>query len=98
VKRYFPVSVRGQLLLMALIIAVAATGIIVYGGLEQRRQAIEHAEVETQKLADTIVSEQRNLVAAAQQLAIALAQIPEVRQHDAAKVQPILKEILRLNA
>ena len=97
-KRYFPVSVRGQLLLMALIIAVAATGIIVYGGLEQRRQAIEHAEVETQKLADTIVSEQRNLVAAAQQLAIALAQIPEVRQHDAAKVQPILKEILRLNA
>ena len=97
-KKYFPVSVRGQLLLMALIIAVPATGIIVYGGLEQRRQAIVHAEVETQKLADTIVSEQRNLVAAAQQLAIALAQMPEVRQHDAAKVQPILREILRLNA
>ena len=95
--RFFPVSVRGHLFLMALIIAVPAAGVIIYSGLDQRQQAIQHAKIETQKLADTIVSEQKNLVAAAQQLVIALAQMPEVRDHNTAKVQPILREILRLN-
>ena len=96
-KRFLPVSIRGQLFLMALIIAVPAAGIIVYSGLDQRRQAFRQAETQTQKLADTIVSEQNNLVAAAQQLLIALAQLPEVIDHDAERVQPVLADILRLN-
>ena len=96
-KRFLPVSIRGQLFLMALIIAVPAAGIIVYSGLDQRRQAIHQAETQTQKLADTIVSEQNNLVAAAQQLLVALAQLPEVRDHDAERVQPVLRDIQRLN-
>ena len=43
------------------------------------------------------MSEQNNLVAAAQQLLVALAQLPEVMDRDAERVQPVLANILRLN-
>ena len=95
--RFYAMSIRAQLLLMAFIVALPAMGIIIYSGLEQRKEAINNARVETKKLADNIASEQQNLVAAAQQLVSALAQMPHVKSHDTAKVQAILVDILRLN-
>jgi len=95
--RFYAMSIRAQLLLMAFILALPAMGIIIYSGLEQRKEAINNARTETRKLAYNIVSEQQNMVAGAQQLVSALAQMPHVKSHDTARVQAILAEILRLN-
>jgi two-component system, cell cycle sensor histidine kinase and response regulator CckA len=87
-----------QLFLLAFIMALPAAGIIVYSGIQMREHAIADAKRETQKLADSIAAENQNLLAAAQQLIIVLAQLPDVKRQNAAKVQPILRDILKLNS
>ncbi|NTX00041.1 MAG: PAS domain-containing protein, partial [Geobacteraceae bacterium] len=46
---------------------------------------------------DRIVSEQLSLAAGAEQLMTALALLPDVKKRDSAKVEPILRELQRLN-
>jgi PAS domain S-box-containing protein len=87
-----------QLFLLAFIMALPAAGIIVYSGIQTREHAIADAKSETQKLADSIAAENQNLIAAAQQLIIALTQLPDVKRQNAAKVQPVLRDILKLNS
>jgi len=90
-------SIKHQLLIIVAIIAFPAICIIISSGLQQRRVAIHDAQMETQKLAETIVSEQKNLVASTRQLFIALSQLPEVTSRNQGEVQSILAEILRLS-
>ena len=96
-NRLFSLSIRAQLLLIVFIVALPAAGIITYSGIELRAEAIKDARRDTQKLAGNIAAEQQSMVAAAEQLVSALAQLPDVKKHHAAKVQPILKNILALN-
>lgn len=84
--------------LITLIVALPAAGIIIYSGVKLREEAIQDARRETQQLAAGISAEQQGLVTAAQQLIIALAQLPDVRKHNTARVQPVLKDILALHA
>ena len=74
-------SIKHQLLIIVFIIALPAIDIIISSGIQQRREAIHDAQIETQKLAETIVSEQKNLVASTRQLFIALSQLPEIKTH-----------------
>ena len=90
-------SIKHQLFLIVTIIAFPAVCIIINSGINQRRAAIHDAEGETQKLAETIVNEQKNLVASTRQLFIALSQLSEVTSRKDAEVQTILAEILRLS-
>jgi diguanylate cyclase (GGDEF)-like protein/PAS domain S-box-containing protein len=90
-------SIKHQLFLIVSIIAFPAICIIINSGLQQRRDAFHNAQMETQKLAETIVSEQKNLVASTRQLFIALSQVSEVTTHKHVEVQPILTEILKLS-
>lgn len=90
-------SIKHQLFLMVAIIALPAVGIIINSGIHQRRGAIHDAKMETQKLAETIVNEQKNLVASTRQLFIALSQLSEVTSHKGGEAQAILAEILRLS-
>jgi PAS domain S-box-containing protein len=96
-NRLFSMSIRAQLFLIVFIVALPAAGIISYSGVKLRKEAITDAYRETQKLAGNITAEQQNMVAAAEQLASALAQLPDVKKHNAVKVQPILKNIHTLN-
>jgi len=89
-------SIKHQLLLIVSIIALPAIYIIISSGFQQRRDAIHDAQMETQKLAEVIVSEQKNLVASTRQLFIVLSQLPDVTSHKHAEVQGILSEILKL--
>jgi len=95
--RLFSMSIRAQLFLMALIVAVPATGIIVYAGIQSRQGAIEGAFRDSQRLGDGIADEQRNMQAGAEQLLGALAKLPEVKDHDAAAMRAILSGILVQN-
>jgi PAS domain S-box-containing protein len=94
----FSVSIRVQLFLIVMIIALPAAGMIVYSGIRLRNEAVNAAIVDSQRLADSMALQQQNLVAAAQQLVGALAQLPEVKNRNAAKVEPLLKDILSINS
>jgi PAS domain S-box-containing protein len=96
--RLLSMPIRNQLFLVVLIVALAAFGLIIYSGLKLRDEAISNARRETYQLAEGIASEQQNLIAAAQQLILALAQLPDVKKQNAAKVEPILQDILKLNS
>ena len=95
--RLVSIDIRTQLLLLAFIVAIPAACIIVYSGIQTRNDAIHDARVETQRLVANIAAEQQNLINSAQQLSIALAQLPEVKRHNSVKVESILRDILKLN-
>ncbi len=96
--RLVSMSVKAQILVLAFIVAMPAIGIIVYSGIQMREEAMQAARVETLRLADNIAAEQQNFIAAAQQLIIVLAQLPEVQRQDRAWVEPFLGDILKLNS
>lgn len=89
-------TLRKQLLLIVLIAAVPSAFIIVYDGFRLRTDAVTDARQDTQKLAALIASEHRYRVAAAEQLLKTLAQLPEVKLHQASRVETILKDVLKL--
>lgn len=95
--RLTTLSIRSLLLLITFVVALPAAGIIFYLGIQFRNQMLDDARRETLRLVERIASEQQNLVAGAEQLMIALAQLPEVKERDPVRVEPILRELLRLN-
>ena len=96
-RRFFSLSIRKQLYLMALILTLPAVVLVIYSGLEKRNEDIEEAREELTQMTGSIASEQTNLVAGAQQLLSVIAQLPDVRNHDTAKVQAVLMDTLRIN-
>ncbi|WP_239027589.1 response regulator [Geomonas diazotrophica] len=90
-------SIRFLLLLIVFVVALPAAGVILYSGIEFRNAMLEEARHETLRLTERIGTEQRNLVVAAEQLMTSLAQLPEVRERDKSRVEPILRELLKLN-
>lgn len=90
-------SIRHQLFLIVFTIAFPAICIIINSGLQQRKDSISKAKIETQKLAEAIVNEQKNLTSSARQLFIALSQLPEVTARNQPRTQKILTEILKLS-
>ena len=93
----FPKSIRIQLVIIALTVAFPAVCIIIYSGFQSRNTAIAEALQDTLKLTEMISAEQQHLVVGAEQLMTALAQIPEVKNHDSARIEPILKKLRALN-
>ena len=91
------IPIRLQLVIIVLIVALPAAGIIIYSGVQQRNQAINDAHIETQRLAERIALEQQILVASARQLVLSVSQLPEIKGKDAATVNPFLGKLLKLN-
>src|ERR1039457_5296195 len=89
--------IRYQLRLIVMIMALPAAGIIINAGVQQRKEAMNVAWKDTQRLADRIAYEQQAMVASARQLMVSLSQMPEIKRKDAAKVTSILSEIHKLN-
>jgi two-component system, cell cycle sensor histidine kinase and response regulator CckA len=96
-SRLLSLSIGSQLLFMALIVALPAAGLIIYSGIKLREAAITSAIQETRKISDGIANEQRHAAASAEQLMTALAQLPDIRNHDAAKTQLLLADILKIS-
>jgi PAS domain S-box-containing protein len=96
--RLTSLTIRTQLILLALIVALPAAAIIIYSGLSLRNHEIQRARDETRELADRIASEQNNLAASAEQLVSALAELPDVRNRNVFRVETLLRNVLKLNA
>ncbi len=90
-------SIKVQLFIIVLIVALPAVGIIINSGIQQRRYSAEDALRETQKIADTLATEQNHIIDSTRQLCIALSQIPEVKDQDKSKIQDILSQIVKLS-
>ena len=89
--------IRTQLLALAVLLTLPALGIIVYSGINARNDDYRKAVIESQKLADHLAAEQENLVNQAQQLGGFLAELPDVANRNADKVQSIISNTLKKN-
>lgn len=96
-KRIASLSVRSQLLLITLIIALPAIGMIVIAGIQSRNEAIRDSYKLTSLVAERVAFGQQNMATAAEQLLLTLSQLPEVRQHDASRVAPLLRQLNDIN-
>ena len=95
--RFSRLPIRIQLVSLAILLTLPAVGIIVYSGLKERSGDYHKAEIESQKLADNLAVEQKSLVQEAKQLCRVLAELPDVKNRDISKVQPILSNLLSEN-
>ena len=89
--------IRMQLIVLAILLTLPALGIIVYTGLKTRSDDYNKAVIESQKLADHLAAEQENLVRQAQLLVGLLAELPDVANRNADKVQSVLSNTLKKN-
>ncbi|MDA8431206.1 MAG: cache domain-containing protein [Geobacteraceae bacterium] len=90
-------SIRLQLIALAILLTLPALGIIVYSGLKERNEDYRKAVVESQKLADNLAAEQESLVHEAQQLGSFMAELPDVVNHNTGRVQAIITNTLKKN-
>lgn len=90
-------SIRLQLILLAVLLTLPALGIIVYTSLKDREDNYRKAFIESQKLADHLAAEQKNLVYEAQQLGSLLAELPDVVNRNTNKAQAIIDNTLKKN-
>lgn len=95
--RFHELSLRTQLLILAILLILPSLGIIIFNGYKQHNDDLQQTAVETQKLADNIAAEQERIAHDARQLGQLLSQLPEVKQPDKSKVQSILANILKDN-
>lgn len=88
---------RIHLIFVTLLLAFPAALLIVHTGYEKRDDVLEESFLEARMLANRIVSEQQAAAAAAKQLVMVLAHLPEVRTHQTAAVNAILAGVLQQN-
>jgi len=93
----YRMSIRSQLRLIVMIMALPVIGMIIYAGVQQRKEAMNAARNDTIQLVDRVAYEQQAMIASARQLMVSLSQIPEIKRKDAAKVTSLLREIHNLN-
>lgn len=93
--RFSKLPIRLQLVLLALLLTLPALGIIVRSGLKERADDYRQAAIESQKLVDSVAEAQQNSVREARQVCRILARLPEVRERNREKIQPILAAILK---
>ncbi|NJC88166.1 MAG: PAS domain S-box protein [Desulfuromonas sp.] len=93
ITRFANLSIRTQLIVLAVLLTLPAVGIIVYSGLKERSDDYRHAVVESQRLADNLAAQQEILTNEAKLLCNLLAELPEVKNRDIDKLQAILGNI-----
>lgn len=79
--RFFS-SLRVRLLIVVLLSALPALGLILYSGMEQRRLTAEEAKINALRLTRLAANNQEALIEGAHQLLLALSQLPQIRQPD----------------
>lgn len=87
-------SLRLRLVILVLMTVLPAFGLIVYTALEQRRLAVQAIREEALRLAQIASAEQERSVEGTRQLLMTLAQLPAVREGQAAACTALLTDVL----
>jgi PAS domain S-box-containing protein len=90
-------SLRTQLLVLAILLVFPSLGIFTLHGLEMRKDNLKAAVDETRKLADNITSVQEQLTHEAKQFGRLIAELPDVKRHNIPNVQSFLAVVLKNN-
>lgn len=91
--KFSNLSIRTQLILLAVLLTLPALGIILYSGLESRSDDYQQAVIESQALADGLATQQEILTNETKLLCILLAGLPEVKNRDVDNLNAIIAEI-----
>ncbi|MGA2401024.1 MAG: PAS domain S-box protein [Syntrophobacteraceae bacterium] len=86
-------SIPRKLLLLLLIIFLPASGIIVASSLVQRGRAIKEAENRAMLLVQSLAAQQEQVVAGTKQMLSTLAQLPEMKNLNAAACNELFSEL-----
>lgn len=92
-SKFASISIRSQLLALAVLLTLPALGIIVYSGLHERTNDYNNAAIESQRLADSLAAQQEALTNEAKLLCTLLAGLSEVKNRDVPRVQAVLRDI-----
>ena len=90
-------KLRTQLLLMALLLSIPSIALIIYTGIEQKQEGLKEGLADGKRLLNAIALEQYNLTGSIEQMLEVLAQLPEVRNKNAAATNAILANVHRIN-
>jgi PAS domain S-box-containing protein len=96
-NKLFSLPIRLQLFVIVLCMAMFSMGIIIYTGIHERVNVIDDARQEIRAFAAVIAVQQQALTASTKQLLSAVSRMPELRQHNVARLRATLAEIIRLN-
>ncbi|MBI3967312.1 MAG: HAMP domain-containing protein [Chloroflexi bacterium] len=86
-------SLRLRLIVLVVLAAVPAFGLVFYSGLEQRRAAATNAQTDALRLARLASSEQQQLIKDTRQLLVLLSRLPQVRDGDPTACNALLGQI-----
>jgi C4-dicarboxylate-specific signal transduction histidine kinase len=95
--RFSNLPIRKQLIVLAILLTLPALGIIIYTGIKERNDDYHKALVESQKLVDSVAARQEELLNGTLQLCGFLAELPEVSNRNADKVQSVISNTLKKN-
>ena len=97
IHHLYALPLRAHLLMMAFLLALPAIVLIIQSGMTQRAESMRKGFSEARRLTNAIAKEQYNLSGNAEQLLMALEQIPEIEKRDKAATSAILSAILHKN-
>lgn len=87
-------GLRARLFVMVMLALIPALGLILYNGIQQRASAVDVAKKDTGNLVTRIVDEQNQLIDTANQLQLALAQLPAIRNRDTSACNELFAGLL----
>ena len=93
----YRLPIRYQLRLIVIIMALPVVGILINTGINDRKEAMNVAQKDTQQLAEKIAYEQQNMVASVRQMLVSLSQLPEIKRKDVSKITTLLSEVHKVN-
>ena len=87
-------SLRIKLIQLVLLALLPALGLIIYSAQEQRQDAAAFAENEALRLARILSASHQRLIDSTGHLLVALARIPEIRNHRSAECFALLSDLI----
>jgi two-component system cell cycle sensor histidine kinase/response regulator CckA len=90
-------TIRTRLLLLVLISALPALGIIIYSGFQQSSQAIKMAKSDALQIVKNFSYDHERTVESARQFLMTLAKVPDIRNMNAATSNNLLSQLLKQN-
>ncbi|MFZ5812773.1 MAG: ATP-binding protein [Thermodesulfobacteriota bacterium] len=93
--RLIPSSIRGRIILLVLVCALPIIGLLVLSVVRERDRAMERIEAEALRLAISAADIQEHVIIGTRQMLMTLAQLPQVRELDAAACSIAFARLLK---
>ncbi len=93
--RFGAMSIRRQMILLVVVMAIVPLGIIAYSVFNQRTNDLREARLIVERLANEVANDQKALIAGSEQLLSTLAYVPAVQQRDVTVVNSLFADLIK---